>query len=355
MIPFGTTPDGHAARLFNLRNAQGVSADITDYGATVVRLFAPDRHGRLADVTLGFDRLDDYVARSPYFGCVIGRVGNRIAHGRFSLHGKTYTLALNNTPGGIPCHLHGGLRGFDKAVWRAEPFTRAGEAGLRLHHRSPDGEEGYPGNVDVVVTYTLTADNALRLDYEATTDQPTPINLTNHAYFNLAGEGAGDVLGHVLTIHARDYTPVNAGLIPRGHVAPLAGTPLDFSTPHPIGERINAPHEQLQLAGGYDHNYVITHAPGQPTALAPAATVVEPASGRILNVLTTEPGMQFYTGNFLDGSFPAKLGHVYQHRHGFCLETQHFPDSPNQPAFPSVIVAPGETLRSTTVYRFDVC
>lgn len=350
MIEFGKLPDGRAAHLYTLSNSRGIRVEITNYGGTIIRLFAPDRHGELADITLGFDRLDDYVARSPYFGCLIGRVGNRIAGGKFSLAGRIFQLARNNTPNGIPCHLHGGVAGFDKVLWDCEPFGGNEHSGLRLRYRSTDMHEGYPGNLDVAVTYTLAADNSLRIDYSATTDQPTPVNLTNHTYFNLAGEGSGDVLGHVLTLNARDFTPVNAGLIPLGHIAPVAETPFDFTSPDKIGHQIDLPHEQLRFAGGYDHNYVLNRT---SDALVTAAAVLEPISGRTLEVITTEPGIQFYSGNFLDGSLAGKSGHVYRRRHGFCLETQHFPDSPNQPTFPSVILHPGETLTSTTIYRFD--
>jgi aldose 1-epimerase len=350
MNPFGKLSDGSAVQLYTLRNAQGVRVEISNYGGTVVRIFVPDRHGNFADVVLGFDRLEDYVARSPYFGCLIGRFGNRIADGKFCLNGETFQLAKNNAPNGIPCHLHGGRKGFDRVVWQAEAFTSDDGDALRLHYLSPDMEEGYPGNLDVTVTYTLTADNSLRIDYTATTDRATPVNLTNHAYFNLAGEGVGDVLGHVLTINARNYTPVKAGLIPLGHVAPVAGTPFDFSAPSKIGQSIEMPNEQLRFAGGYDHNYVLDRS---DDSLVLAATVLEPLSGRILEVHTTEPGLQFYSGNFLAGAFAAKNGHVYQRRHGFCLEAQHFPDSPNQPSFPPAILEPGVTLRSTTVYHFD--
>lgn len=351
MISFGRTPDGHETRLFTLRNAAGLRAEITDYGGTVVRLFVPDRQGGLTDVVLGFDTLADYVRHSPYFGCIIGRCGNRIAGGAFTLDGRHHQLATNNTPGGRPCHLHGGLRGFDKVVWSAEPFTHAGQDALRLRHRSPAGDEGYPGTLDVVVTYTITGDHALRIDYEATTDQPTPVNLTQHSYFNLAGAGSGDVLGQVLTLNARAFTPVDAGLIPTGQLAPVAGTPFDFTTPHQIGERIDGDAEQLRLAGGYDHNFVLER-PGA-AGLVPAATLVEPVSGRRLTVETTEPGVQVYSGNFLSGSLVGKQGKRYAHRGGLCLETQHFPDSPNQPSFPTVTLRPGRILKSTTVYRFD--
>jgi aldose 1-epimerase len=351
--PFGNLPDGRAVQLFRLQNATGARVDIADYGGTVVRLVVPDRHGVMADVVLGFDTVEHYVKHSPYFGSLIGRCGNRIAQGKFSLGGKAYTLATNNSPGGIPCHLHGGFKGFDKVLWRAAPVGSPAGPGLRLTYRSVDGEEGYPGNVEVTVTYTLTAENSLHIDYRASSDQPTPVNLTNHSYFNLAGEGCGDVLGHVLTINAQGYTPVDAGLIPSGQIAAVADTPFDFQAPHTIGERIGTANEQLRFAGGYDHNFVLNR-DQRPDGLVPAATAFEPKSGRLMEVFTTEPGIQFYSGNFLDGSFAAKNGHVYAHRNGFCLETQHFPDSPNQPAFPSVILQPGAELRSTTVYRFSV-
>ena len=350
MTSFGKLPDGREAQLHTLRNAQGLCVDISDYGGTIVRLLAPDRHGKFADIVLGFDRVEDYIAHSPYFGSLIGRFGNRIAHGRFSLDGKSYQLETNNAPNGIPCHLHGGRRGFDKVVWHAEPFSQEGGCALRLRYRSADGEERYPGNLDVTVTYLLTPENSLRIDYLATTDRPTPVNLTNHAYFNLAGEGSGDVLGHVLTINAHRYTPVNAGLIPLGHIAPVADTPFDFSAPNKVGQCIELPNEQLRFAGGYDHNFVLERT---DDSLVFAAAVLEPLSGRSMVVHTTEPAVQFYSGNFLSGAFAGKKGHVYQRRAGFCLETQHYPDSPNQPSFPPVILHPGATLRSTTVYRFE--
>jgi len=350
MISFGKLPDGREAQLHTLQNARGVRVDISDYGGTIARVLAPDRHGEFADITLGFDRIEDYVAHSPFFGCLVGRVANRIAGGRFSLDGQTYQLEKNNAPNGIACHLHGGRIGFDKALWRAKPFSHEGSPALQLQYRSMDGEEGYPGNLDVTVTYTLSADNSLRIEYVATTDRPTPVNLSNHAYFNLAGEGSGDVLGHVLTINAHHYTPVHAGLIPLGSIDPVAGTPFDFSAPNKIGQCIGLPNEQLRFAGGYDHNFVLNR---KDDSLCFAAAVLEPLSGRTLEVHTTEPGVQFYSGNFLTGAFAGKKGHVYQRRAGFCLETQHFPDSPNQPSFPSTILRPGKTLRSTTIYRFD--
>lgn len=351
MKPFGMLSSGRQANVYTLRGSGGITADITDFGATLVRLSVPDRNGKFADVVLGFDSVAGYTQPGPYFGATIGRCGNRIAHGRFVLDGKHYTLATNNTPGGIPCHLHGGPGGFDKVLW--EPVSPAQPDGsrLQLRYRSRDGEEGYPGTLEAEVTYTLTGDAAVRIDYEATTDRATVVNLTNHSYFNLSGEGDRSILNHVLTLNGSRFTPVNAGLIPTGELAPVADTPFDFTAPHTIGERIEKPNEQLRFAGGYDHNFVLDRADGQ---LAIAATVLEPLSGRELEVLTTEPGVQFYSGNFLDGSLLGKNGHAYERRSGFCLETQHFPDSPNQPSFPSVVLRPGQTYRSTTVYRFRV-
>lgn len=348
--PFGRLPDGREAHLYTLRAASGLQVEIADYGGTIVRLLAPDRDGKLADVTLGFSSVEPYPAKSPYFGALIGRVGNRIAGGRFTLDGVSHTLATNNAPGGMPCQLHGGKVGFDKVLWAAEQVTLGGQPALRLRYTSADGEEGFPGQLTVEVVYSLTTDNGVRIDYAATTTKPTPVNLTNHAYFNLAGEGQGTILGHELTIRARRYTPVNAGLIPTGELAAVTGTPFDFTAPHTIGERIGATDGQLRLAGGYDHNFVLDSADG---SLAVAATVREPVSGRVLEVLTTEPGLQFYSGNFLDGKLTGKSGGTYLHRGGFCLETQHFPDSPNQPAFPSVVLRPGQSYRTTTVYRLS--
>lgn len=349
---FGNTASGAEAKLHVLDNRRGLRAEITDYGATIVRLLAPDRQGRTDDVVLGFDRVEDYGQHPAYFGCTVGRFANRIAGAKFSLDGRTYHLAQNNSPGGQPCHLHGGIRGFDKVLWQAEPGGTDAEPALRLRYRSADGEEGYPGNLEVAVTFTVTADHALRIDYSATTDRATPINLTNHSFFNLAGEGSGNIHGHVLTIRAGRYTPVTPGLIPTGQLAPVAGTPLDFTEPHTIGERIEALHEQLRFAGGYDHNYEIDPPARSEPRLA--ATLFEPQSGRLMETFTTEPGLQFYSGNFLNGTFAGKSHRVYHRRAGLCLETQHFPDSPNQPAFPSTILRPGEAFRSTTAYRFSV-
>lgn len=347
VAPFGKMPDGRAVSLYTLVNTSGMKADITNYGGIIVRLSTPDRRGRLDDIVLGYDSLDGYLKATPYFGALIGRVGNRIAHGRFTLDGKTYTLATNNTPGNIPCHLHGGNVGFDKVLWQAEPLVRNGTAGLRLTYRSPDGEEGYPGNLMVTVTYWLGNDDSLKIEYVATTDKPTPVNLTQHSYFNL--KGSGDILGHVLMIKASRMTPVNAGLIPTGAIAPVRDTPFDFTSPHAIGERVNAADEQIRLGGGYDHNWVLDRA---SPALELVATVCEPVSGRTMEIWTKEPGLQFYCGNFLDGSSIGKHGHAYGFRAGFCLETQHYPDSPNQTGFPSIILRPGQTYATETVYRF---
>lgn len=342
---FGTTADGKAVEIYTLTNANGIEVRAITYGGIITSLKVPDRSGRVADVVLGFDSLDGYLKGHPYFGAVIGRYGNRIAKGRFTVEGRTYTLATNNAPN----HLHGGNKGFDKAVWSAAAVP--GQSAVAFTRISPDGEEGYPGNLTVRVTYTLTDKNELVVDYHATTDKATPVNLTHHSYFNLAGDGAGDILGHELTIDADRYTPVDATLIPTGALAPVQGTPFDFRKPTRIGDRIDQPHEQLKNGKGYDHNWVLT----RPEAgLRPAARLRDPASGRTLDIATTEPGMQFYSGNFLDGTLTGKAGHIYKHRAGLCLETQHFPDSPNQPKFPSTILKPGQEYRSKTVFTFGV-
>ncbi|OHE80630.1 MAG: galactose mutarotase [Verrucomicrobia bacterium RIFCSPLOWO2_12_FULL_64_8] len=350
MKSFGQLPDGRQTHLFTLQNAGGFRADITDFGGIVVNLFVPDKNGQLADVSLGFDNAAQYLAQSPYFGALIGRYGNRIALGKFTLDGLTYSLVTNNSPGGLPCSLHGGTVGFDKVIWEARPGIIAGNPALNFGYVSRDGEEGYPGKLTVEVTYTVTPDNALRIDYKATTTKATPVNLTSHIYFNLHGEGVGTILDHVLMIRAARTTPVNVGLIPTGEIAPVAGTPLDFTSPHRIGERVDAANEQIKFGGGYDHNWVLDNQNG---SLALAATVHEPPSGRFMEVLTTEPGLQFYCGNFLDGSITGKSGKKYPRRSGFCLESQHYPDSPNHPNFPSTILRPGGTLKSTTIYRFS--
>ncbi len=349
--PFGRLSDGREARLFTLKNAAGFQADITDLGGIIVSIHASDRRGVSADVVLGLNSAPEFEAKAAGFNAITGRYANRIAAGKFTLDGKTYTLATNSTSGGVPCHLHGGKRGFSRMLWNAEPTTHEGRPALRLRYLSRDGEEGYPGNLNVEVIYSVTADNALRIDYLATTDQPTPLNLTNHAYFNLKGEGAGDILDHVLTLRAKRFTPAAASLIPTGELAPVAGTPLDFTQPHRLGERIGEQHEQLLRGRGYDHNYVLDSG---GASLALAATVHEPASGRVLEVLTTEPGVQLYTSNHFNGNLSGKSGRPYVRFGAFCLETQHFPDSPNQPAFPSTILRPGQKFRSTTVFRFSV-
>ena len=335
MLPL---PAGGPVETIALAGA-GLALDVNTYGAIITSLRVPDRNGTPGDVVLGHDDPAGYRASSPYFGAVVGRYANRIARGRFSLGGREYRLAVNNGNHA----LHGGMRGFDKVTWRPEPVS----GGVRLRYTSPAGEEGYPGTLDAAVTYAITAPATLRIDYEATTDAPTPVNLTQHTYFNLGG--GPDILDHELVIHAARYTPVDATLIPTGELAPVAGTPFDFRTPHRIGERIASRDPQLLIAGGYDHNFVLDRA---HEGLVPAARVRDPDSGRTLVVETTEPGVQFYSGNFLDGSITGKGGRVYGHRSGFCLETQHFPDSPNQPAFPSTILEPGHILRSSTTWTF---
>jgi aldose 1-epimerase len=340
--PFGKTADGTPIDLYTLRTVNGATAKITNYGAILTELHVPDAHGKLGDVVLGFDTLQGYLDGHPYFGSNPGRVANRVAQGKFALDGKAYTLATNNGPN----TLHGGLKGFDKVVWKAGPAAADGPS-LNLTYRSPDGEEGFPGNLTVSITYTLTGTNALRVSYGAWTDKATPVNIAHHSYFNLAGPAAGDVLGHEVTIFADKYTPVDATLIPTGKIESVKGTPLDFTTPHTIGERIGALKGD---PGGYDHNYVLRSGGAKEPVLA--ARVYEPKSGRVLEVSTTEPGLQFYTGNFLDGKLKGKGGVTYKKHAGFCLEAQHFPDSVNRPEFPTTILRPGETYNQTTVYHF---
>ena len=344
---FGTMPDGTQVDLFTLTNVNGLKAQISNYGGIVVSLFAPDRNGNLRDVVLGYDNLDGYLKTKSYFGATVGRYGNRIAKGRFTLDGKEHQLAINNGPN----HLHGGLKGFDKVVWKAEPAKTPDAVGVKLTYLSKDGEEGYPGNVKATVTYWLTNANALRIDYEATTDMATPINLTHHGYWSLAGQGEGEVLGHELMLNADYFTPVDSTLIPTGEIRPVRGTAMDFTKPTPIGARIDQDDEQLRFGRGYDHNWVLN---GKGDGLSLAASVVEPTTGRVMEVWTTEPGVQFYGGNFLNGTITGKDGKVYKHRYGFCLETQHYPDSPNKPQFPSTILRPRETYAQTTEYRFSV-
>ena len=342
---FGKTRDGQAVDIFTLRNSKGAEVRILNYGGIVVSFTVPDKHGKMGDVVLGYDNLESYLKQSPYFGCLVGRYGNRIAHGKFTLDGTAYTLATNNYPNAI----HGGLKGFDKAVWQAKIVAHGSEPSLELHYVSKDGEEGYPGNLDVTAAYTLTDDNGLKLEYTATTDKDTVVNLTQHSYFNLAGRG--DVLNHVVMIDADKFTPVDKTLIPTGELRPVQGTPFDFRKPMAIGARINQDDEQLKFGKGYDHNWVLNKKPGE---LKLAARVHEPTTGRVLEVLTTEPGLQFYTGNFLDGKITGKGGWIYQARNAFCMEPQHFPDSPNHPEFPSVVLKPGETYKNTIIYRLSV-
>ncbi len=344
---FGKLPDGREALLYTLRNQRGMEMRVTNYGGIIVSLTAPDKQGHSADIVLGFDSLQGYRDKSPYFGALIGRYGNRIANGEFTLDGKKYKLAQNNGPNS----LHGGTKGFDKVLWHSEPFATAHSEGVVFTYTSVNGEEGYPGTLKASVTYTLTDKNELILDYQATTDQATPVNLTQHSYFNLAGQGSGPILGHQLKLDADRFTLVDKTLIPTGELRPVRSTPFDFRKPETIGARINEKNEQLEIAGGYDHNFVLNHKKGSEPSLA--ARVYEPRTGRVMEVLTTEPGVQFYSGNFLDGTITGKSGHVYGHRSGFCLETQHYPDSPNHPSFPSTILKPGETYRSKTIYRFS--
>ncbi|MDR3457102.1 MAG: galactose mutarotase [Verrucomicrobiae bacterium] len=343
--PFGTTKDGVPVQLYTLRNKAGSVATISSYGGLVTSLKVADRTGAFGDVTLGYDNLDGYLKDTPYFGALVGRFGNRIARGHFTLDGQTYTLATNN---GVNA-LHGGLKGFDKVVWTAKPFESKAGPALELNYVSPDGEEGYPGTLTVKAVYTLTEDNALKLEYTATTDKATVVNLTHHSYFNLAGKG--DVLGHVVMIPADRYTPVDSTLIPTGELAPVDGTAFDFRTPTAIGARIGNDETQLKYGNGYDHNWVLNKTMGKLTLMA---RVSEPTSGRVMEVWSTEPGLQFYTGNFLDGTITGKGGWTYQFRNAIVMEPQHFPDSPNQPNFPSVVLRPGQTYHNTIEYKFSV-
>ena len=348
--PFGALPDGTPVDVYTLASASpsGMSVRAINYGAIITSILVPDRNGRLADVVIGHDDIDGYLNRSRFFGAVVGRYGNRIANGKFTLDGREYALAVNNGPN----HLHGGVKGFDKVMWTAEKVALTpGASSIAFTRTSPDGEEGYPGTLKVRVVYTLTTKNELVVDYSATTDKATPINLTQHSYVNLAGDGVRDVLDHVVQINADRYTPVDATKIPTGELAPVAGTPFDFRTPVRVGAHIADDHPQIAIGGGYDHNFVLARTGG---GLQWAARVFEPSTGRTLTVTTTEPGLQLNTANALDGSITGKAGHVYRARYGLCLETQHFPDSPNQPAFPSTILRPGQTLRSRTEFEFGV-
>jgi aldose 1-epimerase len=348
---FGALANGQSTQLFTLRNAHGIEIQLTNYGGIITSLKTPDRSGRFADIVLGYDNLAAYVANSPYFGAIVGRYANRIARGHFTLDGVTYTLAVNNGPNS----LHGGLRGFDKVVWNARPFQNHEGQGIALDYTSANGEEGYPGTLHATVTYTLTPDDRLIVDYAATTDKATPINLSQHSYWNLAGNASRDILGHVLTINADGITPVDSTLIPTGEIMPVQGTPFDFRTPHAIGERVDQrQNTQIRYGNGYDHNWVLNRGGAAADALVLAARVVEPTSGRTMEISTTEPGLQFYSGNFLDGSNIGKGGVVYHFRYGLALETQHFPDSPNHSNFPSTILRPGQQFHSRTVFKFGV-
>jgi aldose 1-epimerase len=342
---YGTTTDGKEVKLFTIYNPNGLIAKFSEYGATLVSLEVPDRDGKIADVTLGYDTHEQWLVNTSYFGSSVGRYANRIAGGKFSLDGKDYQLATNNTPGGMPCHLHGGKTGFDKALWKGEVIGDS----VVFRYRSVDGEEGYPGNLDVTVTYSLTDSNELIWEATATTDAPTIINLVHHSYWNLSGDPQRSILNHELQLEAKHYLPTNVGMIPTGEIADVSGTPMDFTHATAIGQRIDADFEALRFAGGYDHCWVLN--PGTGTRLA--ARLSDPTSGRTMEVFTNQPGIQFYSGNFLDGTAIGKSGITYGHRSGLCLETQNFPDAPNHPAFPSAVLRPGETYRHRMIHRFS--
>lgn len=350
MRPFGTAPDGQIVNLLALRSETGLEVDVITFGGIVTRVLAPDRRGDLADIVLGHDDLGPYLAGTPYFGAIVGRYGNRIEGGRFALDGREHRLTVNQAPH----HLHGGERGFDKVVWHAEPYSNGAgaECGVILSSRSPDGDEGYPGELAARVTYALTAAGDLRIEYEAATSAPTVVNLTHHGYWNLAGHAAGSILDHELSIFASRFTPVDPALIPTGELRPVEGTPLDFREATTIGARIEAEDEQIQIAGGYDHNFVLDGWTDDGV-LRPAALLHDPQTGRTMEVLTTEPGVQLFSSNFPGWTAAGKGGAKYGHRSALCLETQHFPNSPNEPDFPSTVLRPGETYRSVTVHRFS--
>ncbi|MCB1279820.1 MAG: galactose mutarotase [Prosthecobacter sp.] len=342
-IVWGKTDAGEEVKLFTLRNANGMEAKITNWGGFITELRVPDKNGKFADVALGFDSLEGYLAKNPFFGCITGRYANRIGNAKFKIDGAEYQVTANSGKH----HIHGGKLGFDKKVWAAKELRDSDSVGVELSYTSADGEEGFPGTLKCIVIYTLTKDNGLQIDYKATTDKPTVLNLTNHCYFNLAGEGSGDILGHELTIPTDQITATDDDLITTGEIVSIKGTPLDFTTPHTIGERISADFKPLIQGIGYDHNYVLSG-----SGMKLAAIVKDPTSGRVMTVRTTEPGVQLYTGNHLNG-VKGKSGHIYAKRNGLCLETQHYPDSPNHPNFPSVILRPGETFQSTTIYQFS--
>jgi len=343
---FGTMPDGREAKIFTLVNNNGLEARITDFGATLLSMKVPDKAGEMADVTLGFETFDGWLSNGPYFGATVGRYGNRIKGGSFKLDGRIHTLATNDVPGGIPCHLHGGVAGFNKKLWQARP---AGPDSVEFTYLSVDGEEGYPGNLSAKVTYTLTDADELVWQAEATTDAPTVVNIIHHTYWNLSGNPAQPATGHELTLHARHFLPTDVGMIPTGEIAPVAGTPMDFTTPHIVGERIDGDFEPLMFGGGYDHCWVLDNG-GE---LRPAARLRDPQSGRVMELLTDQPGIQCYAGNCIDDGLTGKGGIRYPRRAGLCLEPQRFPDSPNQPAFPSPVLRPGETYRHVVIHRFS--
>lgn len=344
---FGTLPDGRNVTQYTLKNGHGIVVNVIDYGATVTSILAPDRNGRFSDIVLGYDSLGGYIADRSYFGCIVGRYGNRIGFGKFSLGGKEYQLSVNDGEN----HLHGGKSGFNKKLWKASASETSIGPSLQLIYVSPDGEEGYPGTLTITVTYTLTETDELQIEYRCTTDLTTIVNPTHHSYFNLTGDPTEKILGHILTLTADKFTPVDVTLIPTGVIADVAGTPMDFRDPTPIGDRINTPFTQLTYGRGYDHNWMLNEFTGN---VRKVAEVFEPTSGRLLEVFTDQPGIQFYCGNFLDGTVIGKHGIAYQHRTGLCLEAQHFPDSPNKPQFPSVTLKPGQVYTQTTIYRFAV-
>jgi len=347
LTTYGTLPDGREARLFTLENAQGLRARVTDWGATLVSVETPDRGGNFADITLGSDTLDGWLANPYYLGATIGRFGNRIRDGKFSLDGKGHNLVTNNAPGGIPCHLHGGVKGFDKVLWHGEQSGNS----VTFNYVSSAGEEGYPGTLNVRVTYTLNEENELIWQAEASTDAPTIVNLVHHTYWNLSGDPTRTILDHLMELRSDAFLPTDAGMIPIGEIAAVAGTPMDFNTPTRVGDRIEADFELLNFAAGYDHCWLVR---GEPGMLRPAARVTCPDSGRVLEVLTDQPGVHFYAGNFIDGTFTGKGGVPYARRSGLCLETEAYPDAPNHPSFPSCVLRPGETYRHTMVHRFSV-
>lgn len=349
---FGKMPDGKEVKIFTLTNAEGMVAKVTEYGAILVSITAPDKDGNFKDVTHGYDTLEGWLSNTSYFGATVGRFGNRIAEGKFELDGKTYELATNNDPGGMMCALHGGIEGFDKVLWKGESFEKDSERGVKLTYVSADGEEGYPGELTVEVTYTLTDENELVWEAKATTDAPTVLNIVHHSYWNLSGDPTTSINDHELTLYADKYLPTNAGLIPTGKPAPVEGTPMDFTEATAIGERVEADFEALKLGGGYDHAWVLNETPDED--LSKAAKVKDPQTGRVLEISTNQPAIQFYGGNFLDGTATGKDGVAYEHRTALCLETENWPDAPNNPNAPSAVLRPGETYYHKMVHAFSV-